>query len=173
MNLHLQLRAPEPDDLDVLFRWENDPEQWDNALCSAVVSRHALWNYLQNCSDDIFAEGQVRFMIDALIDDALTTVGTIDLCDFCGRDRRAFVSIFIDKPYRGRGYGSQALAAVVHIALLRYNIEQLAAIIAADNQASLSLFAAAGFTTGGVLRSWLSRGQTRVDAHLLQLQLYR
>lgn len=167
----LHLRAPEPNDLDVLYRWENDPTQWDNALCSAVVSRHALWNYLQNYDDDIFANGQVRFMIDVCINGVLTSVGTVDLCDFCGRDRRAFVSIFIDEPFRGNRYGSLALAAIIHLAAQRYNIEQLAAIIAADNQTSLHLFSAAGFSASGVLRNWLARGKDRIDAHLLQLNL--
>jgi diamine N-acetyltransferase len=168
MNIKMRLRAPEPDDLDVLYRWENDTAQWDNALSSAVVSRHLLWQYLQNYDDDIFAAGQVRFMVEVTEDGIAHTVGTIDLCDFCGRDRRAFVSIFIDESYRGKKYGSVALAQLMHLARQRYNIEQLAAIIAADNDASLHLFAAQGFNRGGVLTAWLARGRERVDAVLMQ-----
>jgi diamine N-acetyltransferase len=166
----LKLRAPEHDDLDKLYRWENDPTQWDNALCSAVVSRHILWSYLQNYDDDIFANGQVRFMID-VVGEETTTIGTVDLCDFSGRDRRAFLSIYIEEPYRGHSYGARALDAAKNIALQRYNLEQLAAIVAADNAASLSLFAKAGFVKSGTLRNWLSRGHARVDAILLQLLL--
>jgi diamine N-acetyltransferase len=171
MEQTLRLRAPEPDDIDVLYRWENDPEQWDNALYSAVVSRHALWEYLQNYNDNIFANGQVRFMIDVVENGKAVTVGTIDLCDFCGRDRRAFIGIFIDTPYRSKGYGHNALSAAINIARQRYNIEQLASIVAADNPTSLHLFTDAGFVQSGLMRNWLSRGKMRVDAVLFQLSL--
>lgn len=171
MRCEMRVRAPEPNDLDMLYRWENDPTQWDNALCAAVVSRHALWNYLQNYDDDIFANGQVRFMLDVHEGGEITTVGTVDLCDFCGRDRRAFVSIFIDEPYRGKGYGAQALKAALNVARLRYNIEIIAAMIAADNHASQHLFTSLGFEKSGTLSDWLSRGHTRVDALLYQIRL--
>jgi diamine N-acetyltransferase len=171
MELNIRLRAPEPDDLDLLYRWENDPEQWKNSLNPAIVSRHALWNFLQSYDDNIFANGQARFMIDVIENNVAVTVGTIDLCDFCGRDRRAFVSIFIDTPNRSYGYGHNALSQVINIARQSYNIEQLAAIIAADNTASLRLFTDAGFTQSGLMRNWLARGKARIDAVLLQLQL--
>lgn len=172
MDAKMRLRAPEPDDLDVLYRWENDPTQWDNALSAAVVSRHVLWQYIQDYTDDIFATSQVRFMIDVLSADGIAhTVGTVDLCDFCGRDRRAFVSIYIDEAYRRHGYAQRAISAAINLAQQRYNIEQLAAIIAADNVASLQLFERQGFKRSGLLGKWLARGKQRVDAVLMQCTL--
>ena len=164
----LHLRAPEPDDLDVLYRWENDAAQWDNSLSAAMTSRFMLYNFLENYTDNIAANGQVRFMIDVEDGDDIRTIGTVDLCDYVARDRRAFVSIYIDAPYRGLGLGSAAIAAVKNVALHCYSLYQLTAIVAADNQTSLHVFENENFTRAGVIKQWLARGHERVDAVLMQ-----
>ena len=40
----LVLRAPEMNDLDMLYLWENDSEQWNVGNAVAPYSRKQLWD---------------------------------------------------------------------------------------------------------------------------------
>ena len=39
----LTLRAPEPSDIDFIYRWENDPALWHNSLTPPLTSRQQIW----------------------------------------------------------------------------------------------------------------------------------
>lgn len=60
----LRLRAPEPYDIDILFKWENDVALWREGLTIAPYSRQAIENYVMNYDPDIFATRQLRLMIE-------------------------------------------------------------------------------------------------------------
>lgn len=90
--MEVTLRAPEPADLDCLYRWENDPAQWRNTLSPVPLSRHLLWHYLESYDGNIATAGQLRMIIVA---DGVTA-GTVDLCDYSARNATAFVSIYVD-----------------------------------------------------------------------------
>ena len=82
----ITLRAPEPSDLDALFRHENAPESPDSTTVMAPVSRRMLERYIENYSADIDETGSLRFMID--LTETGETVGSVDIYDFSARDRR-------------------------------------------------------------------------------------
>lgn len=165
-NIKINLRAPEPSDLDTLYIWENDPELWPHGDNMAPVSRHALDTFLRNYSGDISSDGQLRLIVT--LSDG-TAVGVIDLYDYSARNRRAGVGIFIQKEYRCKGYGQQALEWLATYSATHLGLHQLWAVIAADNLASRTMFGAAGFKTCGRLRSWLRRGRSYSDAIIYQL----
>lgn len=164
-NIKINLRAPEPSDLDTLYIWENDPELWPHGDNLAPVSRHALSSFLQNYSGDISSDGQLR-LIMTLPDG--TPVGVVDLYDYSARNRRAGVGIFIQKDYRRRGYGLQALEWLAAYSSAHLGLHQLWAVVGADNVASRTLFKTAGYSTCGRLRSWLRRGRRYSDAVIYQ-----
>lgn len=162
----VRLRAVEPEDLETLFRYENDRGLWAVGSTLAPYSRKQIYDYVAQYSADIYAERQLRLMVD----DAETgvTVGTADLTDFSPADMRAQVGLLIDGPFQRQGYGSATLAALTEYASKTLQLHQLYAIVPADNIASLAVFRRAGFRTGGRLRSWLRRGGTYGDAIFLQ-----
>ena len=43
---NLLLRALEPEDLDILYEWENDPELWKYGSTLTPYSKFALRDYL-------------------------------------------------------------------------------------------------------------------------------
>lgn len=43
----VRLRAVEPDDVETLYRWENDPEVWRVSGTLAPFSRHALMRFVE------------------------------------------------------------------------------------------------------------------------------
>lgn len=160
------LRAVEPEDLETLFRYENDRELWAVGTTLAPYSRKQIYDYVAQYSADIYAERQLRLMID----DAETgmTVGTADLTDFSPADMRAQVGLMIDRPFQRQGYGLGALTALAAYCTKTLQLHQLYAIVPADNTASIALFRRAGFHTGGRMRSWLRRAGAYTDAIFLQ-----
>lgn len=162
----LTLRAPEPDDVDTLYGWENLPDVERVSIADAPVSHYALWQYVEAYTGNIFTDRQLRLMIE--VDG--TAVGTVDIADFSPRNRRAWLGIMVAPPYRGKGYAKEALQKT--IAYCReLGMHQLAVMVAQDNEASLALFKNTGFTTSGRLRSWMLRGKKYEDVIVLQLML--
>jgi diamine N-acetyltransferase len=160
------LRAPEPGDVDALFRHENAPESPDATLTCAPVSRRMLERYVENYSADIADTGSLRLMVVAA--DSGRTVGSVDLYDHNSRDRRAYVAIYIEESARRRGYGLAALGLLCTYASETLGLHQLAAEIAVGNAPSRGLFAKAGFKTCGRLRSWLRTGRRYSDVIICQ-----
>lgn len=161
--MEILFRAPEPDDLDMLYRWENDPTQWHDSLTPPLTSRFQLRQYLENFSGDIAVDGSLRLIITA---DGIP-VGTLDLCDYNRRGGSAFVSIYIDPDHRGRGYGTASLRFLNDIAADAFAIRNLAALIREDNTASRHIFAAAGYTRTGLLPRWTGQSDLLIYNRIL------
>lgn len=54
-SMKITLRAPEPSDVDAMFRMENDPAVWPDGHTRAPLSRHLLATYVDNYTPDAFA----------------------------------------------------------------------------------------------------------------------
>ena len=163
----VRLRVLEPTDLDLLLRWENDSTAWTTGATHTPCSRQRAWQYLQSHNGDLFASGEVRFVIET-VETEPRPVGCIDLTSFDPFNRRAEVGILIDAHEREKGYGNAALALLVKYALEHIGMRQLYAIVPDDNAASIALFEGCGFTLAGTLRDWLRRGHAYHSARLYQ-----
>lgn len=159
------LRAIEPEDLDNLYQLENDRRLWNVGATNVPYSRYALRDYLIHCTNDIYADRQVRMMVDNA--EGLS-VGIADLMNFDPRHLRAEVGIVVKQPYRRMGYGLAALESLAAYASSVLHLHQIFAVVAMSNAPSLHLFAKAGFRSGGLLREWLSDDGEYQDACLLQ-----
>ena len=93
------LRALEPTDLDILYRWENDTSLWVVSDTVAPYSREALWHYLQEYTGDIYAQRQLRLIIAMTENDH--PVGTVDFLNFDPLNNRAELGLFIEKGTSG------------------------------------------------------------------------
>ena len=162
----VELRAPEPGDVDMLFMLENDPDCSQYSFATAPMSRQALWDYVNNYNGDFHAMRQLRLIIVERAGG--NAVGAIDLTDYDPANSRAFVGVGLLPAWRGKGLASAALQIVLDYAPARLGLHQLAAVVADDNRESLALFRRAGFKACGKLRSWHRRGRSFVDAILLQ-----
>ena len=106
----VNLRAMEPEDLDTLYKIENNQALWAVSATNVPYSRFALHEYVETNTNDIYADKQVRMMID---NEAGETVGIIDLMNFSPQHSRAEVGIVIMKPHRHKGYATAALTKLV------------------------------------------------------------
>lgn len=172
MNIHdniLMLRALEPTDLDVLYRWENDEELWHTSATITPFSRKQLWDYIENYDGDIFRTHQLRLMIVEVA--TYKVVGTLDLFDFDPINSRASVGILIDKEFQGQGYGKIALNLVEDYCKKHISLNQLVATVSVDNERSLALFRSLEYSEVGVMKWWLKRGNQYCDAILFQKRI--
>lgn len=163
------LRALEPSDVELLYLWENDPAVWSAGCTLAPFSRQQLADYVIGYDGDIYSARQLRLMI--VSDTTGETVGTVDLYDFDPANSRCGVGILIAPPYRRQGYALKALGEIADYCRARLSLHQLWCVAGADNHSSRQLFARAGYTASGCLRSWLRSDGRYTDAYILQLML--
>lgn len=171
----IRLRAMEPEDLEAMYRWENDASLWHLGDATQPFSREALREFIAASSQDMYSARQVRLMIEPLAAaGALTTgaVGCVDLFTFDPLNRRAGVGILIyDPSQRRQGYALAALRLTAEYAFSRLDIRQLWAEIPIPNTASLRLFERAGFCGTAIKKAWVRTpdGTAYEDARFVQL----
>lgn len=161
----IRLRALEPEDLDMLYRIENDDMLWRVGATNVPYSRYVLRDYIANTRSDIYADRQLRLMIN---DAEGQVVGIVDLVNFDPRHQRAEVGIVICAPCRRLGYATAALQELCRYASETLHLHQLYAIVDEDNQAALGLFRQAGFNVENSLSEWLYSGTEYRNAVLFQ-----
>ena len=161
-----RLRALEPEDLEVMYGWENDMELWRVSGTVAPFSRHMLSRLIEEQQYDIYATRQLRLVVERKSDGVV--VGAVDLFDFEPQHQRAGVGIVISQPYRRCGYAADALRVVERYAREVLRLNQLWCSVTEDNAASLALFDSAGYERCGLRREWILTPQGALDEVLMQ-----
>jgi diamine N-acetyltransferase len=161
------LRALEPEDLDVLYRWENDSTLWRDGITLTPYSKFALREYLSNSTLDIFQSRQLRLMIEEKASGV--AIGTIDLYDFDPMNLRAGIGILLDAAYRHHGFGLQALYLMKEYAFRFLLLKQLYAYVPKSNEASYKLFTKGEYKEIGLLQSWIKTETGFSDVYFMQL----
>lgn len=169
--LKVILRALEPEDIDLLYSWENDRNIWHVSNTHTPFSRYVLRKYIENSHQDIYQAKQLRLMIDIMEDNVkMKTVGAIDLFDFDPFHRRAGVGILIyGSKNQHKGYATAALQELVQYVSVHLHLHQLFCNISIDNQLSIKLFQKVGFEIAGIKKDWLKTEKGYVDEAFLQL----
>ncbi|WP_165041277.1 GNAT family N-acetyltransferase [Dysgonomonas sp. ZJ709] len=153
-NSQIRLRALEPEDLELLYQWENNSELWIYGSTVSPYSKLALRQYINDSLEmDIYQSKQLRLMIDIVGEN--TTIGTVDLYDINMRNKNAGIGILIDEAYRNRKYASQALELMREYAFNFLKLHQLYAYIGVNNKPSLKLFENIGYSPVGILKDWI------------------
>ena len=164
-NPSIHLRAIEPEDLDLLYRIENDIKLWNVGVTNVPYSRYTLHDYVANASDDIYTDRQVRLMVENAQHEV---VGIVDLVNFDPNHRRAEVGLIILDAFRRQGYGSSVLEAVAEYALRVVHLHQLYAYVDVSNEASMRLFQKMNYQPSATIKDWLFDGRKYRDAVLMQ-----
>ena len=150
----LKYRALEPEDVTMLFKWENDLEINEVSLSKVPFSKYILEQYIAQAHLDIQQAGQYRFVLEVTEGNA---VGCVDLFDYDAIDRRAAIGIIIEKKYRLKGYAAEAITLMKDYAFNRIGMRQLHCSVGVSNEKSLQLFRSAGFTEIGIRKDWSFR----------------
>lgn len=162
----IALRAIEPEDLDDLYRWENDSSLWEFGCTIAPFSRYLMKRYIESYSADIARDGQLRLMI--VERETKKSIGILDCFDYDAVNRRAAVGLLVDPIHTRQGFGRDTLKTFMEYAFHFLHLHQLYVHIAACNTASLALFLSCGFCECGHLTDWIQLPQGYTDALVFQ-----
>lgn len=166
VNDRIRLRALEPEDLSLLYRWENDSDLWSVGSSVAPYSQYVLREYIAESRRDIYEIKQLRLMIEVI--DGNRPIGLIDLFDFDPHNRRAGIGILLDPSFRGNGWAADALSLLTDYAFSFLKLHQLYANVPLFNKKSMNLFSRNGFKEAGRLTDWLITGEGYEDVLVLQ-----
>src|ERR1035437_8901968 len=122
-NENIRLRAVEPEDLDLLYVWENNPLLWEVGNTRNPYSRYVLKQYIIDSDKDIYENKQLRLMI-VQIKTGLT-IGTVDLFDFDIHNSRIALGLYVDAAFQGNGFAKSSLHLVEEYVFNYLKINQL------------------------------------------------
>lgn len=157
---HIYLRAPEPEDVDRLFLWENDSEDGLHGhWARAPLSRFQIWEYVNSYDANPTTQDGLRLMVVC----GGETVGTVDLYDIDLYNRHASIGIYISRQWRGKGIGKLTIESVETYASGKLGLHSLSAYCIGDNVVSHRLFEVAGFEIAGRLKENVRIGKRYHD----------
>lgn len=168
-NIHL--RAIEPSDIDLMYRWENDPAVWPVSGTQVPFSRHTMEQFINISHQDIYTNKQLRLAIERKNGDqgSTATIGFVDLFDFDPANLRSGVGILIgDTAERRKGYALETLHLLSAYAFSTLNLHQLYCHIHVNNEPSIRLFSSAGFKLSGELKHWTLINGTWTNVYFMQ-----
>lgn len=164
----IYLRALEPDDLEFIYKLENNEAIWEVSNTQTPYSRFLIRQYLENAHQDIYEAKQLRLAICKI--GTFEALGLIDLFDFDPVNHRAGVGIIIqENEHRNTGLGSEALQLLISYTFNTLQLHQLYANIDSNNVASVRLFTNFGFDLVGIKKDWIKRNNNYHDEGLYQL----
>ena len=162
----ISLRPLEPEDIELLYKWENNLEIWEVSNTKTPFSKHILAQYLIESAKDIYETKQLRLIIQ---NEKLEPIGAVDLFDFEPYHLRAGVGILIhNNSNKNRGYATDALKALSNYTFDILGLKQLYANITVDNTNSIRLFEKSGFVQVGIKKDWIKNTSGWKDEILFQ-----
>ena len=164
---HIYLRSLEAEDIDFLFRIENDERFWILSDTVVPFSRESLINYISNAQQPLQEVGQYRYVI---CNDNDQPVGLIDLFEYDATLHKAGIGLIIAPDQQKKGYGSSALACLISYAFDRLKIKMLVANVLINNTVSISLFEKFNFEKIGVKKKHILSENGYIDQILFQLK---
>ena len=162
---NISLRIAEPEDAEVIYRWENDRSVWRVSETIAPVSRFQIEQFLLS-NTDLTASHQLRLMVELHPDGP---IGCIDLFDYDPINSRIGIGVLIDAAHRGNGYAHTAINSCLDYLFNNLMVHQVHCLIDERNTASLHLFQQLGFECCGRRKDWIQTPEGYLDALFHQL----
>ncbi len=160
----VRLRAFEQSDLEANHAFVNDYGTLRGMMSGipfpASMEDERQWLSQQSS----YTRGEYQFAVENLAGELVGRCGAIRV-DW--KNRVAELAIMIGAPYRGRGYGREAMALLCDFCFREMNLHRLKVSVFAFNEAALRCYAANGFEREGVLREEIWRDGAYRDVILL------
>ncbi len=142
----IQLRPISEDDFEIMLSWENNAEFWNVSDRNGPYSSEDVRLFMKDC-EDLSKSGQQRWIITDRENDP---VGALDIFDFDSKSATAAIGILIaNQTDRKKGYGTDALNALIQFYKKNKKIKSFRSLVFYDNVPSLRLFRKCGFTEHG------------------------
>jgi len=164
----ISLRALEPSDADLLYRWENNQDLWPVSFTQVPFSKFIIEEFTNAAYSDIYTNKQLRLMVNK--QDTSETIGIADLFEFDAQHQRTGLGIYIHESFRKSGGALECIELLKVYCFKTLLLKQLYVHINASNTASIALFEKAGFEKSGLKKSWTRTGlNTYEDVWFMQI----
>lgn len=160
------LRPLEPEDLDQLYLYRNDPEvmHWLGGF-SAGYSHADLEQWLISHRN---RRDEVLWAVASRPEDRC--IGHVGLYQIDHRSRKAEFAILIgDADQQGKGIGKEVTKAVLAYGFDELNLHRITLSAIATNDRAIHLYASLGFTQEGLLREDVFREGRYIDVVLMAI----
>jgi len=164
-----RLRALEPEDVDMLLRWENDSNHWWLGTSTTPFSRATLLKFATG-DHDLYRDRQLRLMLDHKnAQGDWYTVGAIDVYDFDVRNLRAGIGVIVDAQERRKGHAQVGLDLIANYTNKHLGLHLIYAEVPVQHNPSRKLFLHAGYQECEVRKQWIKGVDGWEDVVLMQL----
>ena len=150
----VRLRAFEHTDLDTNHAFVNDYDTLRDMLAGMPLpaSYEDERRWLEQQSS--YTRGEYQFAVE---DGGGDLVGRCGLTRVDWKNRLGEIGMMIGAPYRGRGYGTEALGLLCDFAFSEMNLHKLKVSVFAFNAAAIRCYEKNGFQREGLLRGEIFR----------------
>tara|TARA_B100000809_G_scaffold265523_1_gene324620 strand:- start:4779 stop:5285 length:507 start_codon:yes stop_codon:yes gene_type:complete len=140
---HIFLRELQYSDVDFIFKWENDTENWKVSGTTKPFTKDEIETFV-TAQQDLTLNEQIRYVI--CLQDSESPIGTIDLFELDATKKTVGIGILIgEKVYRNKGYALEALNLMIDYCRNELSLVDLFCNIQKDNTTSIRLFEKCGF----------------------------
>lgn len=162
----VRLRAREPEDEPLLYRWFNDPE----------VTMHLSLRYpLSHAQEKDFIQGSARigynaatFGVETIAESQL--IGGVGFESVSPENRSAVLGIAIgDKQFWNSGYGTDAMRVICRFGFDMMNLHRIELEVYADNARAVHVYEKVGFQLEGIRRRAIFKFGHYQDLHVMGL----
>jgi RimJ/RimL family protein N-acetyltransferase len=148
----VRLRAYEKSDLDAVMKWINDEEVTDflgGEMLIYPVSSVAEEKFIETAAAS--SDKQKNFVIETLAEQRYIGAISFNVIDW--QSRHAGIGIVIgDKSLWGKGYGTDAMRVMMHLAFDKMNLHRLWLHVRDYNARAIASYEKCGFKREAVLR---------------------
>lgn len=145
----VRLRAREPEDELLLYKWLNDPEVTEHLTVRYPVSHAAEREYIEHTHGVSYAIAS--FAVETLAEGRL--IGGVSLEDTSPENRSATLGIALgDKTFWNGGYGTDTMRTICRFGFEMMNLHRIELDVYADNARARRVYENVGFATDGVRR---------------------
>lgn len=137
------LRELQPVDVDVMFNWENDTENWKVSGTTKPFKREEIETFV-NAPQNLIQNEQIRYVI--CLQNSQTPIGTIDLFEFDAAKKAVGIGVLIaELAFRNKGYAAEAIDLITDYCRNELKLVNVFCNIQKDNATSIRLFEKCGF----------------------------
>lgn len=164
----VRLRAFEQGDVDANHAFINDYETVKGMMSGipfpSSYADERRWLEQQTS----YSRGEYQFAVEDFEGDLVGRCGVIRL-DW--KNRLAELAIMIGTPYRGRGYGKEAMSLLCDFCHSEMNLHKLKVTVFAFNEPAIRCYEGCGFEREGLLKEELWRDGQYQDVVILSRRL--
>jgi diamine N-acetyltransferase len=141
--LNIFLRELQPTDVDVMFNWENNANNWKVSGTVQSFTKAEIETFV-NTPQDLIQNEQIRYVI--FLNNSQIPIGTVDLFEFDAAKKTVGIGVLIaEKAFRNKGFAQEGINLITNYCRNELKLVNVFCNIQKDNTTSIRLFEKCGF----------------------------